>query len=530
MTLFPSGKWSQSVFGTATTGYVDKVSRAVRAMQGDVVRLNEIVFDSAKELAALASVTTQRLDVIQEEIALNHRELLAINAKYQKITTVQFNQVTSLINKEARLTALSTQFSMEAERLYEGVNNLLMGKLSPHLIPFNILQGAINRTEKHIQEFDTDYTLAIRSPSIFYKNAQFLVHRNEDDIYIMLRMPIIRKKEPLTVYEIRSFPLPLHNATTESTEIVNIPKYVAVSTNNQEYMHLTEQDLKSCFGEYVKYCSFNLVTTSLTKPSCPVAVMHDMRSQIPEVCDTQYTKPVEPKPFITQLDYHRVLISNINQVIFSCTRKVSSGYDHKTLSPSNLVVLEVPCYCSIRTEFFSMEPRINNCNNNFSATSVVHPINIAYAQYFLTPQELSNIQGNTLFQSPRNLSNLPDLSKFNDEYDKLVGLNKDGRVSMKVVRDSIIEKSKVYPSFLKMMIGNFLQMKDELIETPTGIMALTGVCVNAVIILALIAGLGQCIKLCRKIRRMEAQMNVILDIHHNNERSSADSLFRKGNA
>ncbi len=443
--------------------------------------MNRIIVDTTQEMASFANVTTRRINSIQQEVEANHGGLVALDHKFETLSDVRFGEMSSIIGIEAKMAAVASQVNSETDLLYTGVKDLVVGDISPSLIPPDVLEEAIEVIETDIKKFRQGFTLAYKAPSLYYKHSKYLVYRDKNAIYILLKAPMIEEGTLLDVYEVKSYEIPIHNSSLDSTTLMNIPQYIGIKQKSKEmFAEFSIDEIHQCYGQHVKMCPFPIVLQKKDKPTCIASIFFKQTHLIKDVCDMQYIHRNQPKPFIQQLTHKEILISHIPHIELDCT-----GQDVQVVKLPNIAVFQLPCSCTLSSENYHMSPRTRNCKRNTFEPTILHPVNLAYSLYFPPIEDTKIIQADTYFKSPQNASVLPEFELYKTQFDKYSAMESEGRISMNALKKSLDEHSKIYPTWLHMAWDNIISANyDGLFSSLTGILSFTSACFVLLLILS----------------------------------------------
>lgn len=95
----------------------------------------------------------------------------------------------------------------------QGIFQLVEGKLSPSLLPFNVLQQTILQIQTILHTKYPGFHLGITSP----REIQFLYQRESTKLYVTVKFPVSPYRKPLSLFKILSYPLPLNNTADHAT-------------------------------------------------------------------------------------------------------------------------------------------------------------------------------------------------------------------------------------------------------------------------------------------------------------------------
>lgn len=113
--------------------------------------------------------------------------------------------------------------------------------------------------------------------SDYYKHSDFSVQKHGNNIFITVHFPLSPYYQPLQLYRVLSFPIPVNQSTTHTTSIYRLPAFSATpSSVHSLQTHLSVYDtqfFKQCehVANYI-YCHKNFAMFSTTHLDCAMAL------------------------------------------------------------------------------------------------------------------------------------------------------------------------------------------------------------------------------------------------------------------
>ena len=83
------------------------------------------------------------------------------------------------------------------------------------------------------------------------------------NVYISVRFPISTHAQPLQLYKVISLPVPSNNTSSHATQLLSVPKFLAVTHHHDYYVPLTHADLLKCTQTPVSMCTNNILYSPL---------------------------------------------------------------------------------------------------------------------------------------------------------------------------------------------------------------------------------------------------------------------------
>lgn len=444
------GDLSKTLFGTATFEDVQVLARHVNALNKLSRNVAKSVQQHEDNMSSFMKTVDNRINNIVEGIQQNE---LAI-------THIQSQIFESFENLERSLTTMSVLLSKQIEKsrklesrfneLIQGVLELVEGKLSPHLIPPNTLSKCINDIQGILRNKFQDFHLILTNPNDLYKNAHTFYTRNNTKLYISVKFPISPFTEPLTMFQILAFPVPLNDTSSHATHLVDLPEILAVTGDLTYYTTLTGQELNKCVRTKVITCRFSKVLNPFTHNSCVVALFKNDKGLIKKQCN-----------FRVSLDHISTQVKEISKTAILVYKTKLLEFDCETgkkmVQGCNFCILNVPCGCAVSTTDIYLPPRLSACHKN--TTSKVHTINLALLQQFFNDSSLQDVSANSLFENPLKIET-PEFKIYNHSMSTIIADDRKSHLSLQKMAKAAREESVVFKSLTDPILSGDISFDD----------------------------------------------------------------------
>lgn len=346
------------------------------------------------------ATTNNRLSSAISGIQTNNKLINALRNEVEVNTMTLQSQENWLLSILLDEVAQHQIIRESYNNLYLGFATLLSGKLSPLVIPVSDLHTAISSIKNLVSLHRPMFHLIHTQPRYYYNHADFMLHRNNMQIIITVRFPLATHDQPLTLYKILSYPVPVNSSSQHATMLSNLPGYLAIPNNDhafQSFASLPETSLYDCDNSHhYIHCHFNLPMTSLKNMDCPMALFLANTTLIHQLCNFHFT-PNIIIPTIRQLNQSHFLLVNVSTVHIQCymkeTRQIGCHY----------CLLQLPCNCSIISKHSYFMERFTGCHAESHILTITHPVNLALLQKFFGQQVTNSITANSTFPSPLNI-------------------------------------------------------------------------------------------------------------------------------
>ncbi len=159
------GKWSRSIFGTATLKDVKTLERHMVAMNQENIALSHAFQEHADTLTSFMSSTDDRFQMAMDGISVNHNLLEALAVEFAHSKTSWEYTFTAVLTALVKEVLLHAQVGHGLISLEEAVHQLIRHELPPFLVPVSMLNDTMNRIETKLKaRFNGQYKLATREP------------------------------------------------------------------------------------------------------------------------------------------------------------------------------------------------------------------------------------------------------------------------------------------------------------------------------------------------------------------------------
>ncbi|XP_052064383.1 uncharacterized protein LOC127704385 [Mytilus californianus] len=446
------GSISKSLFGTATTEDVNRLAKHVNIL---IRRNNEFAKDIThhdKLLSSYMSKTNKRFDNIIVGIKNNYEGIQNITKETAKFIS-QFEKLSIKLSKFLLKQMNETaEINKYLEELKIAVHELVKGKLSPFLIsPQNL-----KRTIQHIQSILNDkfkgFYLNNVNPSYYYSQANILYTRHHKNLFISIKFPITTFVNPLTLYKINSYPVPINTTSNHATQLLDLPQYLVITSDNRQYAELSDEFVKTCSGIDTLYCTKTFPLLSSVSPSCSFALLFNDKESVHSNCNFRFLTNII-QPAVIEITDTSLLVYKTKTLAFDCP----SG--HKIEKGCSFCIIHVPCLCSVKTDSLFIPAKIGLCDNNTSTMTIVHPVNLALIQHFFSSETYNSILGDTTFTDPADIT-LPNLHFYNHTFNSVIAQDNNLHLSLKRIAKAAKADRKIFTSLSEPLLDGEIDIDD----------------------------------------------------------------------
>ncbi|KAK3103915.1 hypothetical protein FSP39_022884 [Pinctada imbricata] len=406
------GTISRNFFGIATVDDINLLARHFNALNSRTSKFAEVLRQYESHLSSFISITDKKTANLLNGVKINSQNINVLASTFNA-------KISQLEQAITNISALLVQQVNEANVLRSNLNNLqsafqslIEGKLSPFLIPKTKLKPVLFGITKMLRNSHKGFYLTHTNPSYYYSNAKFLYARSRGHVYISVKFPISTHQVPMQLYKMLSLPVPVNISSPHATQLLNLPKFFAITNHHDYYVTLTSDDLLNCMHGPVILCSHNIPLRPITKIDCSMALFNNDVNAIHKLCNFKFV-PNMLTSDIYELSPTSALVYKIRELSMDCPG------EKKVIPGCTFCIVHVPCKCSLSTDSLYFPPRLVNCYESNQNFTTVHPFNLALLQEFFDEDKLSNLLGNTTFPQPIDLQ-VPPFRIFNHSMDKVV--------------------------------------------------------------------------------------------------------------
>lgn len=392
------GKFSKTLFGTATVDDVNVLAKHINALTKRTKNLGDALVQHNQHLSSFMQSANQRMDNLMQGIKENNIAIHYVTTQLKRSeSSLQrtFQDMTAvLVHQLQNANALNHQL----DELKLGILDLANGRLSPLIIPLDTLQSTLNNVQSILSKKYPGFYVATIAAAEMYQNSNFLYTRNDSVLYVTVKIPITNSEHALHLYKVTSKPVPINDTSIDATQLLDLPAYFAISHNQQFYLLMTQSQLETCKGTHHKFCHLNLPLIPILKDTCSLALFANSRDKIHKLCQFRFIQKVI-KPEVIELNYNQVLLYQSPILSMECNG------EHKMIKGCNFCIFDLPCQCSLSSTDFFLPPRLVSCKNNTQMDiDKLHPVNLVLLQEFFDNNRFQHIFADSTFQNPLNVS------------------------------------------------------------------------------------------------------------------------------
>ena len=166
-------------------------------------------------------------------------------------------------------------------------------------------------------------------------------------------------------------------------------------------------------------------------------------------------------------------------------------------------ILNIPCNCTITSDYQIMSPRFTGCHQHDSNITVAHPVNLVLLQKFFGDNPINSILPNSTFSQPLNVS-LKPFHLYSHEFSSLMVNDKLNHLNLDKMVTAAKEDKLIYSSLAEPLLeSNILDDTSSL----QFIFSMVALSISAVCFIFI------CI-LCRKVKSLSMLLTVNTQLKH----------------
>lgn len=366
------------LFGLARKSDIEVLEERIKILSQRDARILKDFEQQLTGLASASSILNKRVDFINEQ--LSHQEKWMADLSQQLRTTwansLHFSTFLagSLLNF-TRIFDHITHLRLAAEEL-------LAGRLHPALLHRSHIQHALDRIVVDLRSRHEPARILLRDVSFFYKRPYFVAAKSHTLLYVTISIPISTLLVSFKFYEVITYPKSIADTHQSSTQLVNVPKFFAISTDHRLFaIWDTAPNLE--LGDYSYLMDISNINLNSELNTCIVALFKDDAIAVSDLCSF---KLLSDRPSILiPFPPDSVIIENIFNLSLIC-RESELQLFKGCLS----CVAKIPSGCAINSPYGyipSQTPQNQNSSSATSQVSLAYGANKIILQYLFHPDQ-----------------------------------------------------------------------------------------------------------------------------------------------
>ena len=187
----------------------------------------------------------------------------------------------------------SNHLSHQLDELKLEIIDLVKGRLSPLILQPELLKRTISNIQKLLNSKYPGFHVSHTPLKQLYTSNQFLLARQNNTLFITIKLHISAQKDALKLLDVLSFPVPMNATSEHATQLLSLPSNFAISANYEFYTTLSESEINKCTGDKHMYCflikRYFLLQHKATQ-SCILALFTNSKETVHSLCDFRFTQ------------------------------------------------------------------------------------------------------------------------------------------------------------------------------------------------------------------------------------------------
>ena len=492
------GQISRSIFGTATLDDINVLSRHINELSSRTVKISHAIEQHGAHMSSFMEKANKRMDNLMTGVKKNEMAITYIHTQLQtSIRDLQsnFEQMTTILTKQIQN---SNHLNHQLDEIKLGIIDLVKGKLSPLILPPELIQTTINDIQKLLNSKYPEFYVAHTQVDQIYKSDKSLYARQNNSLFITIKLPISAHKHNLKLYDIMSFPVPINSTSTQATQLLDLPNHFVISADQQFYTMLKNTELNKCSGNSPIHCFFNKALIPITTESCILALFTNSKEKVHALCDFRFLHDAI-KPSIHELGVSSVVVYRSPILSMECAKQ------HKMVKGCDYCIFALPCRCSLITEKFFFPPRLTSCHTQTNNTTKLHPFNLVLLQEFFDNTKIQNVFADTTYANPLNVT-VPNFKIYQHDMHKIIADDKNDHLSLSRMTDQVKNDQVIFQSLTEPLLEGQLKIEPQWPD------------LNAFLIFATMAAICGCTLFMTwtyfKMRKLTAMVAALSQLNH----------------
>ena len=279
--------------------YSEKIGEYVNKLKTEVDDKFYLVSDELKELRKIqqemAKTQNKNWKIVEEQFAIFEKNIHALVDCDQQLYARQqinfnYDTVSSLLSMVyANIKAYRSALYAYHMNLMNSIPSVLKRYLPMSLISRESLLSILSEVASGLVKSGNRLSLAIPMPDLLsYYDAQLLqdVISLPEGLVMTLSIPLASSQTALKVYRAHILPMPQDEPGTALRWKTESP-YLAVSEDNTETAHLSQQQLDRCIGSSRYQICHESMATERSQKSCLSALFFSTVIDAIKVCETE---------------------------------------------------------------------------------------------------------------------------------------------------------------------------------------------------------------------------------------------------
>ena len=432
--------------GTPSFSDIKIIDRHICALSNVTSQNRDRIVELGQEIVDISQIQNDRMNTLESQLMNLNTD---INTIYDELRNVTSQEIEDIEIIETRIERLykATELLIRIEKqlhecesrlqhrrsyidtFVEGINTLMSGRISPYLIPIDVISTTMNNITERCRLSGNKMILIHDNPSFYYqtKNIAFSKSTTANSLFITVNFPVYSIGGIMRVYRVSKTHLSFTQNHTSSTRIVNLPDYFAVTLDHSHFSELSVSQYASCKGtNTIKMCQFQHSLQDFNQLTCIAALFRDQAIDVMNLCDLRFENKPMPAGATYLGNYTYLVHSNkVNEGnVWSIDCPLRDDIVTHTIKPCSTCIISMKCGCKlIAPEDFIIPMQISDCQllddgEIIPGTQVHYPINLAVVHSFFPEHNLGELNGDTFHTKFHDPPKLPIPESLSGKYEK----------------------------------------------------------------------------------------------------------------
>ena len=436
------GDIMSGLFGTASERQVAPIQNEIKRLADGfqlVVRGMEF---QHRRLSGYMTLANNRMDTITNMTVVQEQAIQSLVTEFQRM---QSSQSTLQFTFQAAITKITEYIAVTKQMLEfkNAIHLLVNGFLSPEIIDKDTLKETITSVNAELDKQYPGLRLVYGTASDYYNIHDYLIARHGRELLIQIHMPVTSVFDPLSVYKIETFSVPVPTQSGHVTQVVGLPNYLVTHQKHSYYVVLDRIDSTINSKTWYTKDHYYAFRSFKRDVSCVSALFQNDVALVREICRFNLRK-AELTPHVWFLSDSEAIFVNITHASLQCEGQFTN------LSGCMFCTRQIPCGCSLC--IFTHDtllakrwwaPKISKCQGPLNVTDSKIIINLATLQAFFHDDQLQNLSGDTFLTYEMKVT-LPKFDFYSHRFQELQAADDQEHYDLQKFANRVRNSSRIY--------------------------------------------------------------------------------------
>ena len=411
------GRASSTIFGTVSEDQLqaveDNVFKLAKIMETETANFKRTISD----MVSFSRQTDKRLDLLAETVERNALNNVRMITETVGELDERLNFKVDFIRRMADIRFASVGLELYLNSYLTAVYQLHDNHLPSFFVTAKMLKSLIRSINKNNSRFKVVHI----HPVYYYMHGHFVFYKLKKHLMVTLDIPLTNFETSFNIFEITKFEQIVPNHENSSTMLLDTTEAIAIQQNQHLFYLLDKFDLHELhITGGLK--SQHRILRKFSSKICIVAIFLDEISSVKEHCKFEITVnkvqsqliPVTATQFIANnIGQYELLCVNHTKLIKTCPTQC---------------VISVPLNCDLSNNDYQITQLYSSKTKEIAKN--LYPVNKPYLSHFFEPEVLSEIRGDTLFESEMTVT-LPKFEWFDNPHKDLIAQDNAMKLDLK---------------------------------------------------------------------------------------------------